>query len=92
MYEGVEAGENEQRHHRAQRHHIVELQFQKTWRSGLARGLIAHSVGCQVAENRLNLQSVGEVLKKDGKMNFNYNGPVENKGHFHHFFNQQEHQ
>lgn len=25
VYEGVEAGENEQRHHGAQRHHVVKL-------------------------------------------------------------------
>lgn len=29
MDEGVEAGENEQRHHGAQRHHIAELWLQE---------------------------------------------------------------
>lgn len=62
MYEGVEAGENEQRHHRAQGHHIVELQRQKT---GLALGRIVRSVDRQVAENRWIFQSIGEVLKKE---------------------------
>lgn len=28
MYEGVEAGEDEQRHHGAQRHHVVEPRLQ----------------------------------------------------------------
>lgn len=40
MYEGVEAGEDEQRHHGAQRHHIVELSLQYAARVLLPRGLV----------------------------------------------------
>lgn len=48
MYEGVEAGENEQRHHGAQRHHIVELSLQYAARvllQGLVQCLISGAHG-----------------------------------------------
>lgn len=52
MYEGVEAGEDEQRHHGAQRHDIVELRLEDVPPVAVSRRLIG----------RLVLQPAGEVL------------------------------
>lgn len=57
MYEGVEAGEDEQRHHGAQRHHIVELRLKDV-------PLVA--VTCRLI-GRLVLQPAGEVLRHRGE-------------------------
>lgn len=44
MNEGVEAGEDEQRHHGAQRHHVVELGLQHAARVPVLPGLIQRLV------------------------------------------------
>lgn len=48
MYEGVEAGENEQRHHGAQRHYVVKLGLQHVAGAGAFRGLIGRPIGAEV--------------------------------------------
>lgn len=54
MYEGVEAGEDEQRHHGAQRHHVVELGLQEAPLVAVSHRLIG----------RRFLQPAGEVLQR----------------------------
>lgn len=44
MYEGVEAGEDEQRHHGAQRHHVVEPCLQHAARVPVRRCLVQRLV------------------------------------------------
>lgn len=59
MYEGVETGEDEQRHHGTQRHHVVELGLQHIARvSGSHVGRLIGGV-----HSGHVLQSAGEVLK-----------------------------
>lgn len=57
MYEGVEAGEDEQRHHGAQRHHVVELGRQ----DGADFAVLHRLIGRRV------LQPGGEVLRHTGE-------------------------
>lgn len=61
MDEGVEAGEDEQRHHGAQRHHVVELGLQHAARVPVLGGRIRRLVG---GARGGVLQPAGEVLKK----------------------------
>lgn len=66
MYEGVEARENEQRHHGAQRHHVVKL-----WLQYVARVHVLHSFIFSPISRGVDgwvLQPVCEVLKN--KMRF----------------------
>lgn len=53
MYEGVEAGENEQGHHGAQRHHVVKLGLQHVAGVAAIHRLIGRLIGAEV--NRLVL-------------------------------------
>ena len=63
MYEGVEAGENEQRHHGAERHHIVKFRLQNI---ASVQSLIRRSIGGEVSFCGCVrvLQPTCEVLKK----------------------------
>lgn len=67
MDEGVEAGEDEQRNHGAQRHHVVELGLQHAARVPVLQSPIQTLVdgGCVGV-----LQSAGEVLKKKKKRDY----------------------
>lgn len=73
MYEGVEAGENEQRHHGAERHHVVELGLQH-----VASVPALQSNICRPIEGGVGgwvLQPACEVLKiKDEGTHIYYNG------------------
>lgn len=48
MYEGVEAGENEQGHHGAQRHHVVKLGLQHVAGVAAIRRLVGRLIGAEV--------------------------------------------
>ena len=62
MDEGVEAGEDEEGHHGAQRHHVVELGLQQTASVLVPR----RPIQCLVGGARGGvLQPAGEVLKKE---------------------------
>jgi len=49
VYEGVEAGEDEQRHHGAQRHHVVELGLQDAPSVQESAGRVGRLIGQRVA-------------------------------------------
>lgn len=53
VYEGVEASEDEQRHHSTQRHHVVELRLKDAPLAAAIQGLIGRRL----------LQPAGEVLQ-----------------------------
>ena len=62
MYEGVEAGEDEQRHHGTQSHHIVKLGLQHIASISAINGLVGLQIEGDVS--RRVFQPTGEVLKK----------------------------
>lgn len=47
VYEGVEAGENEQRHHGAQRHYVVKLGLQHVAGVAAIHRLIGRLIGAE---------------------------------------------
>lgn len=67
MDEGVEAGEDEQRHHGAQRHHVVELGLQDAARVPVLQAAVQRLVG---GARGGVLQPAGEVLTKKKKSDY----------------------
>lgn len=65
VYEGVEAGENEQRHHGAQRHDVVELWLQHVafWSRIVVFGYWIFQSACEVLrESREECRGINAVL------------------------------